>query len=412
MLRLAVGRLSLMRRQRRAAALPAAGPLLRAWYEQLPFAPTEAQRRVIDEIERDLQRPVPMQRLLQGDVGSGKTLVAAHALLRAVDAGGQAALMAPSEILAVQHGRTLRSWFEPLGVVVHVLTGSVPVREREAIISDIAQGRPVIVVGTHALLNPNIRFRRLFVLVVDEQHRFGVKQRNALAERPTPPHLLVVSATPIPRTLALCLYGDLDVSVIDEAPPGRKPVDTRFVRPHRRDDVYAFVRRRVEAGERAFVVFPAIGDEGDEDADADTQLLTAAERLVEGPLHGVSVGVLHGRQPPADQAKVMSRFRDGDIQVLLATSIVEVGVDIPRASVIVIEGADRFGLAQLHQLRGRVGRDGRQAYCFLIAEPTTAIARVDGCRAFARRRTGSLWHRRTWSCGGRGAARRQASGAA
>lgn len=359
---------------RRAVALPPQGKLIRAWYNRLPFAPTGAQRRVTEEIDRDLSSSVPMRRLLQGDVGSGKTLVAAHALLRAVEAGGQAALMAPSEILAVQHARTLRSWFEPLGVVVHLLTASTSRSEKNRALVDLAEGRPVIVVGTHALLGDAVRFCRLYVLVVDEQHRFGVKQRNALAAGPTPPHLLVVSATPIPRTLALCLYGDLTVSVIDEAPPGRRPVDTRWVRPHRRDEVYAFVRRRVERGERAFVVFPAIGD-GDGDGDPDTELLTASERLANGPLRGVRVGVVHGRQSPADQEKVMRRFYEGDVQVLMATTVVEVGVDVPRASVMVIEGADRFGLAQLHQLRGRVGRDGRQAYCFLIADPTTDAAR-------------------------------------
>lgn len=376
MLRLATLRSGQARRRRsRSTALPPAGALVRAWYERLPFQPTDAQRRVASEIDSDLRRPVPMQRLLQGDVGSGKTMVAAHALLRAVEAGGQAALLAPSEILAEQHARTLRTWFEPLGVVVHLLTGTVPQAARRPILDDVEAGRPVIVVGTHALLGPHVRFRRLSVLVVDEQHRFGVKQRNALAGGPRPPHLLVVSATPIPRTLALCLYGDLDVSIIDEAPPGRKPVDTRWVRPHRRDEVYEFVRRRAATGERAFIVFPAIGDDDPDGDDADTQVLTAAKRIAKGPLRDVAVGVLHGRQSADEQANVMRRFRDGDIQVLLATTIVEVGVDIPKASVMVIEGADTFGLAQLHQLRGRVGRDGRQAYCFLIADPTTDTAR-------------------------------------
>lgn len=374
LLRAAVSRVRMVSSGGTAVPLPPPGRLVQAWYRALPFAPTGAQRRATADVDEDLARDVPMRRLLQGDVGSGKTLVAAHALLRAVEAGGQAALMAPSEILAAQHARTLRGWFEPLGVAVRLLTASTPPSQRAATLKEVAAGNPVVVVGTHALLGASVRFRRLWVLVVDEQHRFGVQQRNALAAGPAPPHLLVVSATPIPRTLAMCLYGDLDVSVLDEPPPGRLPVDTRWIRPHRRDEVYAFVRRRVEAGERAFVVFPSIGAEGD-DGHPDTELLTAAERLANGPLQGVRVGVLHGRQAPADQEKVMRRFAEGDVQVLMATTVVEVGVDVPRASVIVIEGADRFGLAQLHQLRGRVGRDGRQAYCFLIAEPTTEAAR-------------------------------------
>lgn len=375
LLRAAVSRLGRAGGSGKAAALPPPGALVQAWFERLPFSPTAAQRRAAEEIERDLRRSVPMRRLLQGDVGSGKTLVAAYALLRAVEAGGQAALLAPSEILAAQHARTLRGWFEPLGVRVHLLTASTPPAERRKALADLAVGKPVVAVGTHALLGPSVRFRSLVVLVVDEQHRFGVRQRNALAAGPAPPHLLVVSATPIPRTLAMCLYGDLDVSVLDELPPGRLPVDTRWVRPARREEVYEFVRRRVEAGEQAYVVFPSIGDGDDEDADEDTALLPAAEKLANGILRGVRVGVLHGRQPPQDQEKVMRRFCEGDVQVLMATSVIEVGVDVPRASVIVIEGADRFGLAQLHQLRGRVGRDGRQAYCFLIADPATDAAR-------------------------------------
>lgn len=375
-LRLAAARSGQVRRRRsRSIALPPAGALVRAWYAGLPFAPTDAQRRVTAEIDRDLRRAIPMQRLLQGDVGSGKTMVAAYALLRAVESGGQGALLAPSEILAEQHAHTLRAWFEPLGVVVHLVTGAVPRPARQPVLDDVRNGRPVVVVGTHALLSPSVRFRRLSVLVVDEQHRFGVKQRNVLAAGPRPPHLLVVSATPIPRTLALCLYGDLDVSVIDEPPPGRKPVDTRWIRPHRRDEVYDFVRRQVAAGERAFIVFPAIGDDDPDGDGADTRVLAAARRLATGPLRKVNVGVLHGRQSAEEQAQTMRRFRDGDVQVLLATTIVEVGVDIPEASVMVIEGADTFGLAQLHQLRGRVGRDGRQAFCFLIADPKTDIAR-------------------------------------
>ncbi|MBO8142227.1 MAG: ATP-dependent DNA helicase RecG [Firmicutes bacterium] len=348
------------------------GPLVQAWMERLPFTLTAAQRRAIAEVEGDLRLPTPMRRLLQGDVGSGKTAVAAYALLRAAERGTQAALLAPSDILAAQHAQTLRQWFEPLGIPVRLLRGATPRAERQAALDELRSGRPLVVVGTHALLGNDVRFARLSVLVVDEQHRFGVRQRAALLARRRPPHLLVVSATPIPRTLALCVYADLDVSAVDELPAGRLPVDTRWVRPGRRDEVYRFVRRQVEAGRQAFVVFPAIGEE---DGDDGAAVLAAARGLVRGPLAGLSVGVVHGRQPPAEQSDTMAAFRAGRLQVLLATSVVEVGVDVPNASVMVIEGADRFGLAQLHQLRGRVGRGGGQAYCFLVADPTTAAAR-------------------------------------
>ena len=372
LLRLASG----VRRQRARLGsgwpLEPPGPRVARWLEQLPFAPTAAQRRAMAEIEADLARPHPMQRLLQGDVGSGKTMVAAYALLRAAEQGLQAVLLAPSDILAQQHAATLTGWFEPLGVPVRLLRGATPRPEREALLAELARGEPVVVVGTHALLQPDVAFERLAVVVVDEQHRFGVRQRAALAARPRPPHLLVVSATPIPRTLALCLYGDLDLSVLNELPPGRLPVDTRWVRPARRDEVYRFLRREAEAGRQGYVVFPAIGDgSGDDDA----EVLAAARRLADGPLAGLPVGVVHGRMPPGQQAEIMARFRAGEVKVLLATSVVEVGVDVPNASVMVIEGADRFGLAQLHQLRGRVGRSRHQGYCFLIADPTTPAAR-------------------------------------
>ena len=372
LLRLASG--ILRRRARPATGWPLGppGPRVARWLEQLPFVPTAAQRRAMAEIEADLARPEPMQRLLQGDVGSGKTVVAAYGLLRAAEQGLQAALLAPSDILAQQHAATLRGWFEPLSVPVRLLRGATTRSEREALLADLARGEPVVVVGTHALLQPDVAFANLAVLVVDEQHRFGVRQRAALAARPRPPHLLVVSATPIPRTLALCLYGDLDLSVLGELPPGRLPVDTRWVRPARRDEVYRFLRREAEAGRQGYVVFPAIGDDG---GDEDDGVLAAARRLIEGPLAGLPVGVVHGRMPPGQQAEIMARFRAGQVKVLLATTVVEVGVNVPNASVMVIESADRFGLAQLHQLRGRVGRSHHQGYCFLIADPTTPAAR-------------------------------------
>ncbi len=362
------------RRTEPAAGWPLrpAGPLVNRWLERLPFALTPAQHRVMAEIEADLVRTRPMQRLLQGDVGSGKTVVSAYALLRAAEQGLQGALLAPSDILAQQHADTLARWFAPLGVPVWLLRGATDREERSEILASLARGVPGVVVGTHALLQPDVAFARLAVVVVDEQHRFGVRQRAALGARPRPPHLLVVSATPIPRTLALCLYADLDLSVLDAAPPGRLPVDTRWVRPARRGEVYRFLRKAVDDGCQGFVVFPAIGAE---DAEDEEQVLAAARRLTEGPLAGIPVGVVHGRQPALKQAETMARFREGELKVVLATSVVEVGVDVPRAAVMVIEGADRFGLAQLHQLRGRVGRGGGRAYCFLIADPTTDAAK-------------------------------------
>lgn len=339
---------------------------------ELPFTLTKAQRRVLQQVDQDLCRATPMRRLLQGDVGSGKTVVVAHVLYRAAAAGFQAALLAPSDILARQHAATLRKWFASSGVPVFLLRGATTKKERSTLRDTLLAGEAAVVVGTHALLSEDVGLTNLAVLVVDEQHRFGVRQRRLLLERNPVPHLLVVSATPIPRTLARCLYGDLDVSVIDEMPPGRRPVDTRWVRPARRDEVYAFVRKQVHKGGQAFIVFPAIGEE---DGDENEQLLAAAERLTKGYFASFNVEVVHGRQTPAEQQHVMERFRRGDVHVLLATSVVEVGIDVPQATIIVIEGADKFGLAQLHQLRGRVGRDGQQAYCFLIADPMTKTAR-------------------------------------
>lgn len=358
----------------RGVSLPPAEP---SFLKNLPFALTRAQQRVLDEVAADLAGSRPMQRLLQGDVGSGKTVVAAYAAFVAAAAGGQAALLAPSDVLVRQHARTLRRWFGPDGIRIATLRGATKPEARDDVLQRLAAGEPMIVVGTHALLQPDVRFRRLAVVVVDEQHRFGVEQRQRLLRRNPPPHVLVVSATPIPRTLAHCIYGDLDVSTIDEMPPGRLPVDTRWLRPSRRDEVYAFVRKQAEAGNQAYIVFPAIGDDGNVDrevdagGDDDQQLLHRARALAEGPLSGLRTEIVHGRQREEEQFAAFARFREGEADVLLATSVIEVGVDVPRASVIVIEGADKFGLAQLHQLRGRVGRGGGRSYCFLLAEPST-----------------------------------------
>ena len=344
-----------------------AGPLTEAYLAGLPFPLTGAQRRALDEIGRDLEQPTPMQRLLQGDVGSGKTAVALGALVRALDAGAQAALMAPTETLAVQHLRTADRLLAGLGIEIVLLAADVPARERRARQARIAAGEPVIAVGTHALLNAE--FPRLRALVVDEQHRFGVEQRGALAAGDVRPHVLHMTATPIPRSLALTLYGDLDVTVIDELPSGRKPVTTAVVPSDRRPDGYRWIVEQVRAGRQAYIVCPLV--EGSETVQARAAEEEAA-RLAAGPLHDVRVGCLHGRLPPGERLEAMDRFAAGRVDVLVATTVIEVGVDVPNATIMVVEDADRFGLAQLHQLRGRVARGSEQSYCFLYesAEPT------------------------------------------
>lgn len=372
LLRLTVAAQRRSRGRETGRPLPLSSTEARRFIGRLPFSLTNAQARVLNEVDADLAQSAPMQRLLQGDVGSGKTVIAAFALVRAVADGRQSALLAPSDILAQQHAATLTRWLEPDGISVHLLRGATRAADRRTLLDRLAAGEPAVVVGTHALLGDDVRFHDLAVVVVDEQHRFGVEQRRKLLGGRRAPHLLVVSATPIPRTLAHCLYGDLDVSVLDDLPPGRQRVDTRWVRPPRRDEVYKFVRRQVEAGRQAFVVFPAIGAT---DGDADEQLLAAADTLADGPLAGIAVELVHGRKSAAEQFDALQRFQRGDVSVLLATSVIEVGIDVPGATVIVIEGADRFGLAQLHQLRGRVGRGGGRSHCFLIAEPPTDKAR-------------------------------------
>ncbi len=394
--------LLLRRRQRAGAArgfrhLPA-GTLSRRFREGLPFRLTGAQERVLAEIEADLAGPRPMYRLVQGDVGSGKTVVAAAAMLRAVEGGRQAALLAPTEILAEQHYLSLRRLCGRL-CQVGLLTGSVPRPRRRELLAALADGRVDIVVGTHALLQPDVCFRALALAVTDEQQRFGVRQRDALAAKGACPDVLVMTATPIPRTLAMTLYGDLDVSVIDELPPGRVPVRTFQRPPSRRDAVYAFVRDQVAAGRQAFVVCPFIsprdsleqaGADGgrwsppegsppsgaaDPAEAAETWAAALAQRLT-----GIRVGLLHGRMPLAAREETMAAVVAGDIQVLVATTVIEVGVDVPNATVLVVEGADRFGLAQLHQLRGRVGRGSHPAYCILVGRPGGRLEVLCRCR--------------------------------
>lgn len=346
---------------------------------RLPFPLTAGQTAAAQEIGRDLAGAVPMNRLLQGDVGSGKTAVALCAMLQAVAAGHQAALMAPTEILAEQHHAGITDLLRESRVRTCLLTSQARAAERRETLGAIRSGDADIVIGTHALLGGQVEFRSLALVVVDEQHRFGVAQRLALRERPgeacVHPHMLVMTATPIPRTLALTVFGDLEVSTIPDRPPGRQPVTTRLVPERRIDEVWAFLARRLARGEQAFVVLPAI-----DEREGGVAAVSARLRVLsEGPLAGARLAPMHSRIPRAERESTMSAFRAGGIDVLVATTIIEVGIDIPRATVIVVEHADRFGLAQLHQLRGRVGRGDQPGVCLLIADPTTpdATARLD-----------------------------------
>jgi ATP-dependent DNA helicase RecG len=359
------------------------GPLVAAFRRRLPFALTAAQERVLGEILADMAGPHPMHRLLQGDVGSGKTVVAAAALLAAVQGGYQGAFMAPTEVLAEQHHLGLRSLLEGLGLAdpsrltgerpvrLGLLTSRTPARQRARLHEGLRDGTVDLLVGTHALLTEEVGFRALGLVVIDEQHRFGVDQRARLREKGTAaagvdPDVLVMTATPIPRTAAMTVYGDLDVSVLDERPAGRSPVRTVWAPgPEGAEEAFARVRAEAEAGRQAYVVCPLV--EGSERVEA-RSATEEFERLEQGPLAGLRLGLLHGQMPPREKEAVMARFRAGLIDVLVATTVVEVGVDVPSASVIVIEDAQRFGMAQLHQLRGRVGRGEAPSFCFLLGE--------------------------------------------
>jgi ATP-dependent DNA helicase RecG len=355
------------RDQLRAPVLSAqAGCLHTQLLQALPFGLTAAQARVGREIDADVQRAVPMHRLLQGDVGAGKTVVAALAAMRAIDAGWQCALMAPTEILAAQHFSKLVSWLEPLGVQVAWLTGSQKKKERAAMLERIASGQAHLVVGTHAVIQEQVQFARLALAVIDEQHRFGVVQRLALRSKMQAagmePHMLMMSATPIPRTLAMSYYADLDVSVIDELPPGRTPVLTRVISDTRRDDVIERIAAQLSQGRQVYWVCPLI----EESEALDLTNATATHAQLSEALPGVMVGLLHSRMPTAEKKAVMDLFTRGDMGVLVSTTVIEVGVDVPNASLMVIEHAERFGLSQLHQLRGRVGRGAAASACVLL----------------------------------------------
>ena len=373
--------------QRRARALALPADLSRAFLAALPFRPTGAQTRVMEEIDHDLVRDVPMRRLLHGDVGSGKTVVAAYSMLRAVEQGGQAALMAPTEVLADQHFLGLSAQFAALGVDVRLLKGSQPARERKAVLEALSAGTGDVVVGTHALIQDGVVFDDLRVAVVDEQHRFGVRQRDAIL---VPgggdcwPHTLHMSATPIPRTLSLTLYGDLDVSTLDELPPGRSPVRTRLVFGDSEARMWEFVREELGRGRQAYVVCPLIEESEALQTASATQ--TAAE-LASGELRGYRLRLLHGQLPPAEKAAVMAAYVAGDVDVLVSTTVIEVGIDVSNATVMVILGARRFGLSQLHQLRGRVGRGAERSYCFLLSEGEDEAV-LDRLALFARTNDG------------------------
>lgn len=333
------------------------------FYQRLPFTPTGAQKRVIAECVMDMQGDTPMNRLLQGDVGSGKTAVAAGVIYSAVKNGYQCAMMAPTEILAVQHYQSMQDLMEGTGIKIGVLTGSTPAAEKKEMKLALMEGAVDFIIGTHALIQNDVAFRNLGLVVTDEQHRFGVKQRAALAEKGTNPHLLVMSATPIPRTLAMMIYGDLDLSVIDEMPKGRQTIDTFVVDVSYHERIYRFVRKALDAGTQAYIVCPLV-EEGESDL---TPAKEYAEFLRDGPFAGYTVGLLHGKMKPKEKEKIMEQFSAGTVQLLVSTTVVEVGVDVPNATIMLIENADRFGLSQLHQLRGRVGRGTQKSYCILVS---------------------------------------------
>jgi ATP-dependent DNA helicase RecG len=349
------------------------GKLFEGLKEVLPFELTAAQERVIEQVRVDMEREVPMNRLLQGDVGSGKTIVATFALLTAVEGGFQAALMVPTEILAEQHFLNLQRWLLPRGIKVTLLIGSISSRMRKEALGDIASGESNIIVGTHALIQEEIKFSRLSLIVIDEQHRFGVRQRAALKGKGLEtPDVLIMTATPIPRTLALTVYGDLDVSTIDELPPGRKPVVTYWVREKNRPGVYKFVEEEIKKGRQAYIVYPLIEKSEKLDVKAATEM---AEHFQRNIFPHLRVGLLHGRMKGEVKEKIMKSFKQGKINILVSTTVIEVGIDIPNASLMVIEEAERFGLAQLHQMRGRVGRGDYQSYCLLMGSPASQEGR-------------------------------------
>jgi ATP-dependent DNA helicase RecG len=358
--------------RRRGLAMNPPGAFVRRLRASLPYALTAAQERVWGEIRTDIAEPYPMSRLLQGDVGSGKTVVAALAILTAIESGYQAALMAPTEILAEQHMITLSQLLEPLGVRVVLLTGAVKGKARQAAAAAVETGEAGCVIGTHALVQGGVGFKRLGLAVIDEQHRFGVAHRAAIRGKGESPDVLVMTATPIPRTLALTLYGDLDVSVLDELPPGRRPVVTVARGESKRREIYDFLRKQIGEGRQVYVVCPLVEESEASDLRAATEM---AERLQREVFPDRQVGLIHGRLGFQDKERVMREFKEGAVHVLVSTTVIEVGIDVPNASVMLVEHAERFGLSQLHQLRGRVGRGSWKSYCILLAGSSSEDAR-------------------------------------
>lgn len=335
------------------------------FWESLSFSPTGTQRRAVEEILTDMSGETSMNRLLQGDVGSGKTLVAAAAIWACIRAGYQAALLAPTEILASQHAENLNRLLSPFGMRVALLTGGMKAAARRTTLAAIRDDEADLIVGTHAILSEGVAFARLGLAVVDEQHRFGVRQRGLLAEKAANPHLLVMSATPIPRTLGLLMYGDLDISILDELPPGRKPVKTRCITGKKRADLYGFLDREIDSGRQVYIVCPAIEDAGGSGLNA---VKSYYEDIAKAYLPDRRVGLMHGKLKPKEKAEVMDDFKSGRLDALVSTTVIEVGVDVPNATVMVIENAERYGLSALHQLRGRVGRGAAESWCFLVSD--------------------------------------------
>ena len=335
------------------------------FWESLPFSPTGAQRRAVEEILTDMSGETSMNRLLQGDVGSGKTLVATAAIWACIRAGYQAALLAPTEILASQHAENLNRLLSPFGMRAALLPGGMKAAARRTTLAAIRDDEADLIVGTHAILSEGVEFARLGLAVVDEQHRFGVRQRGLLAEKAANPHLLVMSATPIPRTLGLLMYGDLDISILDELPPGRKPVKTRCITGKKRADLYGFLDREIDSGRQVYIVCPAIEDAGGSGLNA---VKSYYEDIAKAYLPDRRVGLMHGKLKPKEKAEVMDDFKSGRLDALVSTTVIEVGVDVPNATVMVIENAERYGLSALHQLRGRVGRGAAESWCFLVSD--------------------------------------------
>lgn len=361
-------------RNQKSAVLPTTGKLIEEFYKLLPFELTNAQKRVVNEILTDLEKPEPMNRLVQGDVGAGKTVVAVVAMLAAIQAGYQAALMAPTEVLAEQHYQKLVAWFNLLHLPVELLTGSTKTAKRREILAQLESGELPVLVGTHALIQEGVNFQKLGLAVIDEQHRFGVQQRARLQQKGESPHVLTMTATPIPRTLALTLHGDLDVSQLDEMPPGRQPIQTTAFNGRQRRKVHDLIRREVASGRQAYVVLPLV----EESEKLDVKSAVEEHQKLAEVFNECQVGLLHGRMTSKEKEEAINKFRDNQTQILVSTTVVEVGVDVPNATVMLVENAERFGLSQLHQLRGRVGRGEHRSFCLLMrgAGSNDAIERL------------------------------------